>query len=275
MGTLKGRGEKMGKRFFFNKMAVILFFIFLSMQAYGQFDTFEPNNTMDQATIVNFGGEVNYVRFWGTSYDTDNDLSQPTHADIYPATDLDWYKLQADGGDTLVNEMRMLAPKTMDGVMKLYYRKRLLIEAQWSGAGQTEWLRWSIPPDSGGTYYICAYSLANSQTGRYRLLISKIRSRTTVIKNALSKTPDFSLFQNYPNPFNPKTRIDFSLKNRSHVVLKVFNSLGKEIMTLGDGWFESGLNSVDFNADRLPAGLYFYRMDTGGTVEVKKMMILK
>lgn len=85
----------------------------------------------------------------------------------------------------------------------------------------------------------------------------------------------FALEQNYPNPFNPSTTIRFTVPERGQVNLKVFNSLGQEIQTLVSGEREQGSYEVSFDASGLPSGLYFYRLQTGANVEVKKMVLLK
>jgi hypothetical protein len=85
----------------------------------------------------------------------------------------------------------------------------------------------------------------------------------------------FRLEQNYPNPFNPSTAINFQLSATSHVTLKVFDVLGREVTTLVDETRHAGKHSVSFDARELPSGVYFYRLTAGGAVETKRMMLLK
>ena len=68
------------------------------------------------------------------------------------------------------------------------------------------------------------------------------------------------LYQNYPNPFNPSTTISYSLTNRSHVTLTVFNALGQQFGVLHDGEREAGYHDVKFEGNGLPSGVYFYRI---------------
>jgi len=86
---------------------------------------------------------------------------------------------------------------------------------------------------------------------------------------------EYQLEQNYPNPFNPSTTIRFSLPQREHVTLKVFDVLGREVATLVDGELNPGQHSVVFNAKNLPSGVYFYRLQAGNFVEQKKMEMVK
>lgn len=91
---------------------------------------------------------------------------------------------------------------------------------------------------------------------------------------------DFKLEQNYPNPFNPITTIRYSVPtfetNREvPLLIKVFNILGKEIVTLVNEVKPSGNYSVEFNAENLPSGIYYYQLKTDNLVQTKKMILLK
>jgi hypothetical protein len=88
----------------------------------------------------------------------------------------------------------------------------------------------------------------------------------------------FELSQNYPNPFNPTTTIDFTLPADAFVTLKVYNMLGQEVATLVDREeMTEGSNTVEFDANRLATGVYYYRLlvNDGEFQQVKKMMLMK
>ena len=87
----------------------------------------------------------------------------------------------------------------------------------------------------------------------------------------------FALYQNYPNPFNPSTMIRFNVSVADHVVLKVFDLLGREVATLVDGMTNPGEHTVVFNAwdYQLSSGTYFYRMTTGSFSETKRFILLQ
>ncbi|HZY09526.1 MAG TPA: DUF1501 domain-containing protein [Bacteroidota bacterium] len=83
-----------------------------------------------------------------------------------------------------------------------------------------------------------------------------------------------SLNQNYPNPFNPLTHITFS-SNGDPVQIRVFDTLGREIRTLVEEIFSPGEHSVVFNAEDLPAGIYYYRMQSGSFQQIRSMQLVK
>jgi len=83
------------------------------------------------------------------------------------------------------------------------------------------------------------------------------------------------LHQNYPNPFNPTTNIEFQIPKSEFVSLKVFDVLGRMVQTLVNAKKEPGTHRVQFNAEGLPSGVYFYRLTAGEFVHTRKLMILK
>ncbi len=90
----------------------------------------------------------------------------------------------------------------------------------------------------------------------------------------------YALSQNFPNPFNPETEILFQLPSASHVVVRIFNSLGQEIRTLADAQYEVGDHVIrwdgkDNNGNTVSSGLYFYRMQAGEFSQMKKMSLLR
>jgi len=85
----------------------------------------------------------------------------------------------------------------------------------------------------------------------------------------------FALDQNYPNPFNSSTTIRYSLPNRSKVTLTAFNLLGEEVAHLVEGEKEAGFHEVQFDGSKLESGVYFCRLQTGGFMQTRKLMILR
>lgn len=85
----------------------------------------------------------------------------------------------------------------------------------------------------------------------------------------------FSLSQNYPNPFNPFTNMEFGISKSGFVSLKVYNSLGKEIVTLVNEVKTAGTYKAGFDGSGLPSGVYYYRLEAGVNLITKKMLLIK
>jgi fructose-specific component phosphotransferase system IIB-like protein len=85
----------------------------------------------------------------------------------------------------------------------------------------------------------------------------------------------YELDQNYPNPFNPSTEIEFSLAKSGQTTVQVYNVMGQLVQTLMDKKLEAGNHSINFRADHLSSGVYFYSIKSGEFSQVKKMMLLK
>ncbi len=83
------------------------------------------------------------------------------------------------------------------------------------------------------------------------------------------------LTQNYPNPFNPSTIISYSIPQKSFVSLEIFDDLGRKIQTLVHESQEAGEYHVQFKGDRLSSGIYFFKLQAGNFVDVKKSIIVK
>jgi len=119
--------------------------------------------------------------------------------------------------------------------------------------------------------------------GAYRELvafadpIAKVRNLTDGVPNV------FQLYQNYPNPFNPSTIISYQVAVNSHVTLKVYDILGREVATLVDENKSAGSYQAKFDGSRCASGVYFYRLEarqteggqTGSFVQTKKLLLLK
>lgn len=85
----------------------------------------------------------------------------------------------------------------------------------------------------------------------------------------------YDLDQNYPNPFNPATIIRFALPERTRVVIKIYDILGAEVITLVNEELDAGWYEKAFIPAALSTGVYIYRMQTDGYVNTKKMLLIK
>jgi hypothetical protein len=92
----------------------------------------------------------------------------------------------------------------------------------------------------------------------------------------------FYLSQNYPNPFNPTTMINYTLKQKCFVKLKVYDIVGKEIVTLVNENKTEGSHNIVFSTEKynLTSGIYFYRLEITNSKgeyysNTKKMLMVK
>jgi Secretion system C-terminal sorting domain len=116
-------------------------------------------------------------------------------------------------------------------------------------------------------------SKVNYAIGHYKTNFSQI---PVSVKGENSTIPvEFILFQNYPNPFNPSTKISWQSPVSSHQTLKVYDVLGNEVATLVDEYKPAGIYNVQFTMNNLASGIYFYRLQAGSFVQIKKMILLK
>lgn len=96
------------------------------------------------------------------------------------------------------------------------------------------------------------------------------------VDDYIAATPEkYSLEQNYPNPFNPTTNIEFSIQEAGHVSLQVYNSVGQKITTLVDEEMSVGTYQLTWDAQNMPSGNYFYRLEVNGHSLVKRMVLIK
>ena len=86
---------------------------------------------------------------------------------------------------------------------------------------------------------------------------------------------DYELKDNYPNPFNPSTTINYQLAANGFTSLKIYDVLGKEVATLVNEKQDAGTYSVQWNASVYSSGVYFYKLQSNGFVQTKRMILTK
>jgi len=114
----------------------------------------------------------------------------------------------------------------------------------------------------------------------FSAIVSWVRANGGLItgtgnNSALTIPDSYQLSQNYPNPFNPSTKINFTIPVNGQVSLKVYDILGKEVMSLVNDIMSAGKHEITFNGSNLNSGTYFYRLQSGNFVETKKMLLVK
>ncbi len=124
-------------------------------------------------------------------------------------------------------------------------------------------------------YQLNAFWMAD-YTGIYQVWSAVIDMNVLGVNENKNQQPtSFQLSQNYPNPFNPTTSMQYSIGSGQFVTLKVYDVLGREVVTLVNEEKPAGEYEVEFKASKLPSGIYFYRLKAGNFVETKKMILLR
>lgn len=118
-------------------------------------------------------------------------------------------------------------------------------------------------------------SRENPNSNRRPLLTVYYSPPTAISGDDPAIIDQFRLFQNYPNPFNPSTTISFQLPQSAFVTLNIYNVLGQEIVSLVNRQMGAGKHQARFEADKLPAGIYYYELVVGDFREMKKMVLVK
>jgi len=133
----------------------------------------------------------------------------------------------------------------------------------------------------GDAYIYRDESAESGRTYYYRLgAVDNDGEFASPVKRVDTPASPLGLSQNFPNPFNPVTTIAFDLKNADHIRLSVYDARGAKIRTLAEGPYEAGPHSVvwdatDENRARVASGTYFYRLEAGGLLLTRRMVLLK
>ncbi len=107
-------------------------------------------------------------------------------------------------------------------------------------------------------------------------VIARNKYNSVGVKQISELLPNkYELSQNYPNPFNPTTNIKFAIPENDFVNLRIYDVLGREVMTLVNEKLSAGYYEFNFNGSSLSSGLYFYRMTTNKFSDIKRMILVK
>ncbi|MCB0724202.1 MAG: T9SS type A sorting domain-containing protein [Ignavibacteriae bacterium] len=139
---------------------------------------------------------------------------------------------------------------------------------------------WDEPMNSGSTTFTYIITVAGTYNYKciphFPSMVGTINATVSSIFQTSSSLPErYNLNQNYPNPFNPSTNIKFDIANTGPVKITIYNSLGMQVETLVNENLSPGSYQVNWNASSISSGTYFYRIETDGFVETKKMLLIK
>ena len=145
------------------------------------------------------------------------------------------------------------------------------------------------PPDSAGYHYIEERQLASGfgliyewqEPGVFSTLIGCVIAGDTIgtlvsVNTAGPELPkEYTLYQNYPNPFNSSTTIEFDLPEATVVNLSIYDLLGRLVATPSVGKLVAGQHRVFWNASTMPSGVYFIRLSTPRSTQLKKALLVR
>jgi hypothetical protein len=194
-------------------------------------------------------------------------------------------KKTSDGGFIIAGET--FTGQTKSGIYLLKLDEEG--DYQWSSviSDKTERYRgYDVAETSDSGYIITGMKWWGRAEQYIDLYLVKVndKGQLTGVNEAETTTPsEFELFQNYPNPFNPTTNIAFKLSTKSFISLKIFDALGREIVTLISQELSAGNYTKQWNAKGLPSGVYFYQISAkpvsgdwnDSFIETKKLILMK
>ena len=188
-----------------------------------------------------------------------------------------WYTFTPAGGDSMYGWLVMYKSNTPIAFSLFGNRSTRSAYTQFS---QNITYNTGDVPDSCQIFFGILGTGANKDTvhvGSVFLLDDLALSGTATGVEQQNFTPAaYSLNQNYPNPFNPSTVISYQLKSAGPVRLTVYDVLGREVRTLVNGEEEEqGAHEVRFDGSGLASGVYMYRLQAGGFVQQRKMLLEK
>ncbi len=223
-------------------------------------------------------------------------LSDISVDDVFTPTqgylDLDGNILYVNGevyDGPLPVELSSFSAVTLENGIKLKWRTETEvsnygfdIERALSSSQNLNWDKIGFVEGHGNSNSPKDYSFVdeNVTTGKYSYRLKQIDTDgkfeySKIIEVDLSSAMNYELSQNYPNPFNPSTTIRFSVSESSFINLSIFNSLGEKIEELVNEDKEPGVHTIEFNAQNLPSGTYFYTIKSNDFANTKKMILVK
>jgi hypothetical protein len=108
-----------------------------------------------------------------------------------------------------------------------------------------------------------------------RIVFHTIQSITNIKSDKVKVPSGYQLYQNYPNPFNPSTIIAYDIPIDGKVTIKIYDALGREVLTLVNKYQKAGDYSVVFNGNNLSSGVYYYKIKSNEYTFTKKMILLQ
>lgn len=148
--------------------------------------------------------------------------------------------------------------------------------------GPTSWeFDWTAPdtPPSQITFYAAGNGANNNGNNSgdyiYTTSFTTTLATTGIGNDPFASLPSHIRINNYPNPFNAQTTISYNLPVSGQATLEIYNLNGQMVERLVDKVLSAGKQSVVWNANNVPSGIYFYRLSAGGINSTNKMILIK
>ena len=119
--------------------------------------------------------------------------------------------------------------------------------------------------------------IGSQYNDQYQLLVGYQTDITTVVAvdGEIVIADRFNLISAYPNPFNPSTKLAFSIDTPSEIRLEIYDVSGKLVDNVTNGFYQSGLHVIEWNASEHSSGMYFVNLVKGSEMRTQKVMLLK
>jgi len=164
----------------------------------------------------------------------------------------------------------------LDSLMAMELSHTILIDSV--TAGTTEYVDLFVPVNGAAyTYWLDAVAANGGMSAK---IVTQIFPTEVSEEATVSLPQKYILYQNFPNPFNPTTEIRYQLPTDSHVVIVVYDVLGRKVQVLADALGAAGYRSLVWDSRdgfgrEVGSGVYLVRMQAGDFVEVRKMLLIR
>ena len=278
-----------------------------SQQPVSSDDIFGSNNVLKNSTNLYYTQSLKNVHWNISNYDSTNaEMISDPHSDsvyVFSGNKYGHFVLYLSSPDSLLNSKHVYIDNPMPVELSNFISMVSAndVTLKWStsseinnsgfeiersnvkGHTSNEWSKVGFVRGSGTSTDIHNYEFTEKSlnSGKYKYRLKQIDFNGNfeyfeLAEEVIIGIPiKYNLSQNYPNPFNPITNLEFGIPELGFVTLKIYDVIGRELITLVNENKEPGYYKVKFDASNLSSGVYFYRMTAGDFVTVKKFVIQK